>query len=535
MAKLERTEKPINVIIDELKRNEIGLPEIQRGYVWKPIQVREFIESLYKEYPCGLILEWKPSEELIKNLELRELATGQRKLTLGKKPTLLVIDGQQRLTSFLKVLSGDVRVYFNLETEAFELYSSKLKGQPLWVSVGEVLNEGAVKIWLRLKEKLKENKTNEEKYLNRLSRLEKIKDYKIPIEILHTDDYEEVTEAFIRINSKGTRLREAELALAQLALHLPGMVSKEFEKTLEEYEEKDFEFDPRFLIRCFVVVFTGQSRFRYLRKIWEASQDELRKNWEITKQGLDYTINFLRNNTGIESSEWITSINALVPLVFYFAKKKGPLTKEEENLLLFWFHSVSVWGRYSSSVETKLDQDLSLLQSQEDPIKALIENYRKEIRNFRIDEESLIGNYQRNAFLPLLFVITKRQRAKDWFTGIELSSTNVGPVHQIELHHIFPRAVLKKRGYEAKEIDDLSNIAFLSQKANREIRSLEPREYFKKYKIENQRLKLQFIPIEENLWRVENFKKFIKKRRELIVNAMNEYLISLGGEYMQER
>jgi len=534
MAKLERTEKPINVIIDELKRNEIGLPEIQRGYVWRPIQVRELIESLYKEYPCGLVLEWKPPEEMIKNLELRGLATGQKELAFDKKPTLLVIDGQQRLTSFLKVLSGDVRVYFNIETEAFELYGPKLKGQPLWVSVSEVLNEGAVKVWLTLKEKLKESDIDEEKYLNRLSRLEKIKDYKIPIEILHTDDYEEVTEAFIRINSKGTRLREAELALAQLALHLPGMVSKEFEKTLDEYEGKDFEFDPRFLIRCFVAVFTGQSRFRYLRKVWEASQDELRKNWEITKHGLDYTINFVRNNTGMESSEWITSINALVPLVVYFAKKKKPLTKEEEHLLLFWFYSVSMWGRYSSSVETKLDRDLSLLQSQEDAIKGLIENYRKEIRNFRVDEESLIGNYQRNSFLPILFVITRRQRAKDWFTGIELSSTNVGPSHQIELHHIFPRAVLKKWGYETKEIDDLSNIAFLSQKANREIRSLDPREYFKKFKIENQRLELQFIPIEENLWKTENFRKFIQKRRELIVNSVNEYLSYLGGDYMNE-
>lgn len=60
MAKLERTEKPINVIIEERRRGELGLPEIQRGYVWKQTQVRDLIESMYKEYPCGLILLWKP-------------------------------------------------------------------------------------------------------------------------------------------------------------------------------------------------------------------------------------------------------------------------------------------------------------------------------------------------------------------------------------------------------------------------------------------------------------------------------------------
>jgi len=531
MAKLERTEKPINVIIDELKRNEVGLPEIQRGYVWKPIQVRELVESLYKEYPCGLILEWKPPEEVIKNLELRNIVIEQGEVPSDKKPTLLVIDGQQRLTSFLKILYGDANVYFNIETEAFELYGPKLRGQPLWISVSEVLNEGAVKVWLTLKEKLNQP-IEEEKYLNRLSKLEKIKDYKIPVEILHTDDYEEVTEAFIRINSKGTRLREAELALAQLALHLPGIVSKEFEKTLDEYEEKNFEFDPRFLIRCFAAVFTGQSRFRHLKKLWEAGQDELRKNWEVTREGLDYTINFLRNNTGIESSEWITSINALVPLVVYFAKKREPLTKEEENSLLFWFYSASMWGRYSSSAETKLDQDLTVLQPQENAVKKLIENCKKEIRNLKVDQESLIGNYQRSSFLPVLFAITRKKNAKDWFTGIELSSTNVGPSHQIELHHIFPRAVLKKQGYEPREMDDLANIAFLSQKANREIRHLEPIEYFRKFKIEHQRLESQFIPIQEELWKTENFKKFIQRRRESITDAMNEYLSHIGAEYM---
>lgn len=221
-------------------------------------------------------------------------------------------------------------------------------------------------------------------------------------------------------------------------------------------------------------------------------------------------------------------------MVVYFAKKKEPLTKVEENLLLFWFYSASMWGRYSSSAETKLDQDLAVMQTQENAVKKLIENCKKEVRNLKVDQESLISNYQRSSFLPVLFVITRRMRAKDWFTGIELSSTNVGPSHQIELHHIFPRALLKKHGYEPKEIDDLANIAFLSQKANREIRHLEPIEYFRKFKIEHQRLESQFIPIQDELWKIENFKKFIQKRRELITGSMNEYLSHIGAEYMTD-
>lgn len=257
---------------------------------------------MYKEYPCGLILLWKPPEEVVSRLNLRDFAVEKKDSLSTKNPSYLVLDGQQRLTSILKVLNGEVNVYFNVDEEKFEIYSPKLKGQPMWVSVSDVMKDGAIKAWLELKEKMGDG-LDERKCLERLSKLERIKDYTITVEILHTDDYEEITEAFIRVNSKGTKLREAELALAQLAFHLPGVVSDDFEKTLYEYDRKDFEFEARFLMRCFVAISTGQSRFRYLGSLWKSDKTQLMENWKKTRKGLDYTINFLRNNVGIESSD----------------------------------------------------------------------------------------------------------------------------------------------------------------------------------------------------------------------------------------
>jgi len=538
MAKLERTEKPINVIIEERQSGELGLPEIQRGYVWKQTQVRDLIESMYKEYPCGLILLWKPPSEMLDNLQLRKSAIPSMGFSNNKKPTLLVLDGQQRITSILRVLEGTTDVYFNVEEEKFEIKSPKIKGNPLWISVTKIFKDGAPKVWRDIKKNvgnLSDEKYDE--YLERLAKIEKIKEYRIPVEILHTDDYEEITEAYIRINSKGTKLREAELALAQLALRLPGIVSNDFEDALDEYEEKDFEFEARFLIRCFVALATAQSRYKFLSKLWKLSEQELINHWKETKQGLDYTINFLRNNAGIESSDWLPSINALVPLVVFFAKKEQ-LSSEEEKLLLFWYYSACMWGRYSSSAETKLDQDLDVIMDKDsgllrdNGVDALIRNCRKDVADLRVDEGELIETYQRSSFVPVLFAMVRKNRGKDWFTGIELSATNVGPSHQVEMHHIHPRSLLKRKGYHSKDYDDLSNIVFLSQRANRAVRNSEPYDYIRQFKIDKERMESQFVPLDEELWRIENFDKFIKVRRKNIKDAMNQYLRNIGGAYM---
>lgn len=528
MAKLERTDKPVNVLLEELGKGEIRLPEIQRGYVWYRPQARDLIDSLYREYPSGLILLWKPEE-------LPELRDRSFEQAGERKVNYLVLDGQQRLTSLKQVFDGEIAVYFNVEDETFQIESAKMKANPLWVSVRDTLGKGAVKVWLELQKRIDAGSDNADKsqleeYLDRLSRLEKIKEYRYPVMIIHTDDYAEVTESFIRINSRGTRLREAELAMAQLAFHWPGAIVREFESALEDYEQANYEFEARFLMRCFVAVGTNQSRFRYLSALWKKSQPELEAIWKRTRKAVDHTVNFLKNNAGIESAGWIPSINALVPLVVYFSTKGGSLSDKEARGLLFWFLEATIHGRFTGSPETKLDQDLRAIAGTS-PLNDLIGNLRREVAGFDITSEMLEGKYQRNPFLPLMFIVFRKNQAQDWFTGTVLSSTNVGPDHQLELHHIFPKAVLKQAdNYESHEIDDLANIAFLSQKANRTILKSLPNKYLPD--IEQSRLEAQLVP-EQEFWKLENFRSFLTERRNRIAQAINEYLRELGHDYLR--
>lgn len=532
MAKLERTDKSVSILIDELSKNELGIPEVQRGYEWNRPQVRDLLDSLYREYPSGLILLWKPG----KLPKLRKPAIDQ--VGKDKTPNFLILDGQQRITSLSKIKNGDINVYFNVENESFQMYSRRLGANPLWVSTKEVINRGAVRVWRELKSNLfslSGNVTDEklDQYLDRLSRLERIKDYRYPVMILHTDDYEEVTESFIRINRKGTRLKLAELAMAKLAFNWPGVIIKEFESALEKYEQVNFDFEARFLMRCFVAVGTGQSRFRYLGGLWKRSKGELRGIWEKTIKGLDHTINFLKNNAGIESSEWIPSQNALVPLVVYFSMKKEPITDRENRSLLFWLFNATVHARFSGSPETKIDQDLKGILDPK-PVEALLNILKRDIQSFTIKPVMIEGRYQRHSFLPLMFAVFRKSNSEDWWTGTLLSSTNVGSSHQLQFHHVFPRAVLRKTGlYTRYEIDDLCNIAFVSERANKSILSSKPSEYLPR--IEEERLKAQFIPVDRSLWEVERFKDFLQNRRETLAREMNQYISNLSRQELVER
>jgi uncharacterized protein with ParB-like and HNH nuclease domain len=151
MAKLERTDKPISVLVDELKSGVLGLPEIQRGYVWNRPQARDLLDSLYRQYPSGLILEWKPKD--LPELRDVDLQNGGDKV-----PEYLILDGQQRLTSLAKIFNGQIDVRFNVEEETFQIFSRKLQSNPLWISVKKVLDDGAVKSWRELKNSLEGGK-----------------------------------------------------------------------------------------------------------------------------------------------------------------------------------------------------------------------------------------------------------------------------------------------------------------------------------------------------------------------------------------
>ena len=516
----------VRELIEAIDRGEILLPEIQRAYVWKGPQVTKLIDSLYRDYPSGQILLWDTADlPVTKVIEGVEIQPGSQ----NGHPKI-VLDGQQRLTSLYKALredAKDLEVYFHLGNEQFQLYLARLKADPLWISVRDVLNnkKADLKTLREIEGKLGTNIDDDTKdvYLDRLQRLRRVGDYKYPIEIFKTDDYNQVTELFVRINSGGTRLRAAELVLAQLALRLPGALVDTFEKAIDEYDELGYELDARFLIRALIVSGTGQSRFRYLSDFWKKDSEEFRKVWQRAKRGVDAAVNFVRQNAGFESSDWLPSLNALIPLAAYFEHHHA-VTGDIEHGLLQWFYVASLRGRYSAAAETAMDEDLKAIQS-EDPISKLMRNTLGPDEKIEVSADEFDDAGWKNPLFPMTYAVAKKQGAKDWFKGMALSQDVVGEDHQVEIHHIFPKALLKERGERRKDIDEIANLAFLMARPNKQINKREPLEYLSEIADEHpDRLIAQSVPMERRLWTLDKFQDFLAARRQLLAKAVTDLL-----------
>jgi hypothetical protein len=520
----------VSELIDEVARGGIQLPEIQRAYVWKGPQVARLLDSLYRDYPAGQIMLWDtelaPPVRSLKGVAAKDPGPGVR--------AKIVLDGQQRLTSLVLALAqedlldaGRVRVYFNVQTEAFERRSSKMNADPRWVSVRDVVQ--GVADDLEIMDKIHaaggpDIRSEEGKiYRARLARLRALRDYKFPIELFRSDDYETVTDLFVRINSGGTRLRQAELVLAQLALRLPGAVQEQFEAAIEEYEDAGFALDARFLVRALVVVGTGQPRFRHLSDFWKRDPAEINALWKKTRKGIDSTVNFVRANVGFDTSDWLPSLYPLILLTALFADR-ARLSETESAGLRRWFFIASLRGRYSTSGETALDEDLKSLPGGP---TALIANVTGPAGWAPVSPDEFDDAGTSNALFSLTYAAARARGAADWFKNIEIASDALGADHDLHVHHIFPKALLRAAGVRRPDIDEIANLAFLAAKPNKSIGKKPPAQYLAEIA---QRapaaLTAQCIPLNPKLWEIDRFQDFLAERRTLLAAAVNDLAAS---------
>ena len=514
----------VRELLDEIDRGELLLPEFQRAYVWKAPQVVKLIDSLYHEYPTGQLLLWDTKETpLTKELET---GTPSSSLALVGRPKI-VLDGQQRLTSLYKVLApkspDPVDVWFHIESEQFQLHRARFEEDPMWVPVRSVLSqdrhdlEVLQAIGAAGGPGLGDPEIKE--FLDRLRRLRRIAEYSFPIEIFRSDDFEEVTELFVRINSGGTRLRQAELVLAQLTLRLPGTLSEAFEEAIELYEAQGFALDPRFLVRALVAVATGQSRLKNLRALWARPPEELAEAWARTRLALDRAVDFVRQNARFQSSDWVPSLNALIPLVAFFEKHAG-VARHVEVGLLRWFYLACLRRRFSSSAESRLDQDLTAVAS-EQPVAGLLENLMLSAGKLEIDPEEFETADWRNPLFPVTYALARRRSAADWFSGVKLGQSG----GQVLSHPIFPKGLLADAGIPRKERDEVANLVFLSAPPPRHVLGAAPTDVLPEVaSADPERLSAQSIPMDLDLWHVDRYRDFVAARRKLLAEGINQLL-----------
>jgi len=518
---VDKTEREISALVGQIERGEIKLPEIQRGYVWKPTQVAKLVDSLYRGYPSGSLLFWQTDD-----------APQTRKAAIGSpvpQPAVIplyLLDGQQRVTSLHRVLTDhpQAAIVFNIENEKFQNQSAATAKDPRWIKVYEVLKPG-VDQWELVGELHKLNPDLAPNNISkRLQRLATIPSHKFHMEVLRDFPYDEVTQIFVRVNSGGRPLRTSDLALATLSARWPGVLAK-LEHEAAHWAQRGYgDVDVTFLTRALtgVVLGRGLSAWSHARLV-AATDEQLEQGWVTVQRGLRHLVPLLQNNLGASHSKLLPSMIVLLPLIVLLGEREDEhLNATSANGILYWLLLATIRNRYSGSTDTRLGQDIPAARSEE-PVRQLLSNLGVTGAGLTVTSQDLVGRTVGSPFFFLSFLVAKEAGAKDWWDSIGISAAAEGS-QTLEYHHIHPQATLKGHAarYNKVEINDLGNLAFISGKANRKISHRSPADYFPT--LGDEELAAHLIPLDELLRDATAYRSFVVARRELLSDAMTGLL-----------
>jgi hypothetical protein len=283
-----------------------------------------------------------------------------------------------------------------------------------------------------------------------------------------------------------------------------------------------FDLDLGLYLKNLVAFATGQSRFLTVGGL---PLETLQQAWKNCVPGMEFALNFLKSNVGIDSAALLSSPFIIVTLGLYGHKRKYQIETEEAKRLRHWVLAANAKGRYSrGSSETFLDQDFSTLR-QDGGADELIDRLRLQVGRLDIVPEELEGRNQRSALFKTMFLAFRAAGAQDWRSNLAIALDHKGSHHRLQFHHIFPKAVLKET-YTSREADDIANLSFIAGKTNRAISDKSPREYFPPIieKSGKTGFELQCIPTDFALLGIDGYKKFLVERRTAVSKRLNEFL-----------
>lgn len=529
MQKYSVNQYQVGNILNWVQSGEIAIPEIQRPFVWSSTKVRDLMDSLYKGYPIGYVIAWK-------NPDVR---TKDGSLSAGRK---ILIDGQQRITALRAAALGEkiidkeykevrIIISFNPISEEFKTKTPAIEKDKTWVTdISTVMNVEAG-LLRAVNDYLEKNPdANREIVEQSFTKLMEIKNK--PVGFIDLDsslDIETVTEVFIRINSKGVVLSQADFAMSKIAsygefgVNLRKLIDyfchlarePQFYKHISENDhefselpylqkiswlknESDDLYDPSYtdVIR---VAFTKEFKRGKLpdlvsllsgrnfatRTFEEEIADESFKKLE--KGILDFVNEFdfkqflmIIKSTGFISSSLITSRNALnfsYALYLKLREEKFDSTKLN-RIVQKWFVMSMLTFRYTSSSESQIDEDIRLIEA--DGIEKVMEEIERvelsdtywDIGLVRELEKAGTGHPMMNMF----FVAQIKNKDRGFMSSDILVENMIQ--HRGDIHHLFPYDYLKKLGFDRSRTNQIANFVYAETGINVRIGNNPPKIYF---------------------------------------------------------
>lgn len=486
----------IDTLLAWIRSDEIAIPEIQRPFVWKATKVRDLMDSLYNGYPVGYLIAWRNPDVKLKN-------GGS---SLGKR---ILIDGQQRITALNAAILGEyvvndsyqkvkIQIAFHPLEERFEVLNPAISKDVAWLpDIAEIINGELSYLNKMANQYCKSNGVDSDLVFNRLDKLRKIKSTQLGlIELEATLDIETVTEIFIRINSEGVVLSQADFVMSKIAAnqqysgttlrkaidyfcHL--MVAPEFYSQIRENDkefaktdyfkqmgwlknENDDLYDLSYtdLIRVAYISEFERGRLADLVSLLSGRNFETRTyEEEIAEEafvklgrGVSNAINetnfkrflMIINSAGFVTSQMIRSMNAMnfAYAVYLRLRTLGHKPQDIERHVRRWYVMSTLTGRHSGSFESQFDLDIKQMTARN------FQDYLQGIEDAELSDVfwkvALVQNLDTaSANSPYLHIFLASQ-AKGNDKGFLSKDITVKDLitQRGDLHHIFPRGYLTR-------------------------------------------------------------------------------------------
>ena len=533
MAQFNVYSTSVESIISWIKSGEIAIPEIQRPFVWDSPKVRDLLDSLYKGFPVGYIIVWK-------NPDIR-LKDGT--VSTGKK---ILIDGQQRVTALQAAIAGQmvidanyekkrIKIAFNPQTEGFEVCNPAIEKDSKWIpDVSAVFSDFSQYKFIKQYGERNGLVDMEEKLDETLAKLKSIYNINLGvIELSQVLTIDDVTDIFIRINSQGVVLSQADFAMSKISSddRFGGNETRKiidyfchFMRRPADYEmitnnDKDFASSDalqkiKWVVKetedIYVPNYTDVLRVSFTHKfkrgkiadlvsLLSGRDFETRENLEsiaeesfkLLRQGVEAFVNetnfkryiMIVKSTGIVHASLVRSQNVLnFGYILYLTLKDQKIDAALiEKLVRKWIVLSMLTGRYSSSPETAIDYDIKRFTEQ-DPIDF--------IKNIEAGELSdAFWNYTLVTKLDtsvasspyfLVFLMAQVKRGARGFLSEQITIQSL--IEQRgDIHHIFPKKYLQKNGVNnRKDYNQIANYVYIQSEINIRISDTAPCKYMEK-------------------------------------------------------
>ncbi len=273
---------------------------------------------------------------------------------------------------------------------------------------------------------------------------------------------EDAIDIFDLVNSQGTKLTDAELALTHVVGKWP-TARRIIKDKMERLKEDQFDFNLSFMTRALTTIVTKRAQYELIHS---EPKNKLVKGWERLSKILDYLVTILPTKAYINSTGDMSTTNVLIPIIAYLNNNKGKFSDEANlNRALHFIYSALAWSRYSGQVDQRLEYDVSTIYRENNPWDKLIDALIDQRGRIEVSPNDLEGRTGGHPLYYMTFILAKSMGAIDWFNGLPLTSKLKGSYY-VHSHHIFPASLLYKNNYDTdnhlhrKIVNEIANRAF---------------------------------------------------------------------------